>query len=70
MEHEVRVRLEQPRRVDHGREVVFGLPGDDDVVAVPLEALHEMGAEEPAAAGDQNAHAGEGTVLSGLRLGF
>ena len=47
---------EHAGRVVHRREVVVGAAGDDDLVAVGLEALHEVRTEEPSAAGDEHAH--------------
>ena len=45
---------EHPRRVLHRRQVVVRAARDDDVVAVALEPLDEVGAEEAPAAGDQD----------------
>jgi hypothetical protein len=36
-------------------------------VPVPLEPLHEMGAQEAPAAGDEHAHGGKGTATFGPR---
>ena len=46
---------EHPRGVVHRREVVVGAARDDDLVAVGLEALDEVRAEESAPAGDEDA---------------
>ena len=50
--------LEHPGGVVHGRQVVVGASRSDDVVALFLEALDEVGAEEASAAGDEHAHRG------------
>ena len=57
VEHELRLGLvEQPRRLGHVGEVDLDAPRHGDVVAVGLEALDEVRAEEPASARDENAH--------------
>ena len=45
--------FEEPRAVVHRRQVVVATPGGEDVVAVALEPLDEVRAEEAAAAGDE-----------------
>ncbi len=50
--------LEHPGRLLHARQVVVGASRNDDVVALFLEALDEVGAEEAPAAGDEHAHRG------------
>ena len=55
VEHDLRLGLvEQPGRVGHVGEVDLDAPRDGDVVAVGLEALDEVRAEEPATACDEN----------------
>jgi hypothetical protein len=49
---------EQPLRVVGEREVVVRAPRDEDIVAVVVQPLDEMGAEEAAAAGDGRSHTG------------
>ena len=64
VEHELGFGVaEQPRGVVHRREVVVGAARDDDLVAVGLEPLDEVRAEEAAAAGDEDLAHG---VLSGV----
>ena len=50
--------VEEPRGVVHRASGRSRDGADDDVVALFAEALHEPRAEEPAAAGDEDAHAG------------
>ena len=59
VEHELGLGVaEHPRRVVHRREVVVRAASDDDLVAVGLEALDEVGSEESAPAGDERPHRG------------
>ncbi len=66
VEHELGLGVaEHPRGVVHRREVVVGAAGDDDLVAVGLEALDEVRSEESSAAGDEHAHRCRLQVASG-----
>ena len=57
VEDELRLRvLEEARRVGGRRQVVVAAAGRDDLVLVRLQALDQVRAEKPAAAGDESLH--------------
>src|SRR5207247_2623780 len=65
MEDARRLRVaEEPFAVLPAREVVVAPPRDEDIVPFPLEPLDEVRAEEPAAARDEDPHAGERSAVS------